>query len=135
MKIQLPRPPIPENASAYAEMAVGGAKHVDNIDLDYSPESLEAVDGIIGRFHQHGVSAEQVDATLFAFGCYVVEVFIRNIGGTWRKEEWTEMRGVAGFFLVVDKICNPIGKVFNRLQEGEAENLPYFYHVFATGAV
>ena len=135
MKIQLPKPPIPENARAYAEMAVKGAKHVDNIDLDYSPESLEAVDAIIDRFHKQGVSAEQIGATLFAFGCYVGEVFIRSIGGAWRKEEETEMRGLAGFFLVVElpneKICNPIGKVFKRVQDGEAENLPYFYHVFS----
>lgn len=117
-------------------MAVSSAKNIENLDLDYSPKSLEIVDGILGRFHRDQVPVEQIGATLFAFGCYVGEVFVRHFGGRWLKEEETEMKGLAGFFIVVglpnDKICNPIGKVFKRVRDGEAENLPYFYHVFTT---
>ncbi len=134
MNIRLPKPPIPENAQAYADMAVHAAKNVDEVDLDYSAESLEIVDGILGRFHQDKVPAEQIGGTLFSFGCYVGEVFVRQFGGKWLKEEDTPMRGLAGFFMVVElpneKICNPIGKVFKRVEDGEAENLPYFYRVF-----
>ncbi len=117
-------------------MAVSAAKNIDKLDLDYSPESLKIVDDILARFHRDKVPADKIGATLFAFGCYVGEVFVRHFGGRWCKEEDTEMRGLAGFFIVValpnDKVCNPIGKVFKRIQEGEAENLPYFYHVFTT---
>lgn len=134
MNIRLPKPPIPENAQSYAEMAVNAVKNIDKVDLDYSPKSLEIVDGILGRFHRDRVPADKIGATLFAFGCYAGEVFVRHFGGRWLKEEDTAMRGLAGFFMVIqlpnDKICNPIGKVFKRVQDGEAESLPYFYHVF-----
>jgi hypothetical protein len=136
MNIRLPQPPIPENAPGYAQMAVGAVKNIDKLDLDYSPESLKILDDILGRFHRDKVPADGIAATLFAFGCYIGEVFVRHFGGKWCKEEDTAMRGLAGFFIVVslpnDKICNPIGKVFKRVQEGEAESLHYFYHVFTT---
>ena len=136
MKITLPKPPIPENASGYANTAVNAVKNLDKLDLDYSVQSLEIVDGILNRFHKEGVSVEKIGAILFAFGCYVGEVFIRNCGGKWRKEEETSMKGFAGFFIVVelpnDKICNPVGKVFKIVTEGERGALPYFYHVFTT---
>jgi hypothetical protein len=136
MNIRLPKPPIPENAQGYAESAVNATKRIDKLDLDYSPKSLEIVDGILDRFHRDRVPVDQIAAALFAFGCYVGEVFVRHCGGIWRKEDDTEMAGLAGFFIVVElpnnKICNPIGKVFKRVRDGEAESLPYFYHVFTT---
>lgn len=132
--IKLPKPPIPENARGYAETAVRAAKNVEKIDLDYSPESLTLVDEIIGRFHRDKLSVESIGATLFAFGCYVGEVFIKNVGGQWRKEEETTMRGFGGCFIVLElpngKICNPVGKVFKRLEIGDGESVRYFYQVF-----
>lgn len=136
MNIRLPKSPIPENAEAYAELAVSAARNIDKVDLDYSPESLRIVDRILGRFHRDRVPPDKIGATLFAFGCYVGEVFVRHFGGEWRNEEETEMRGLAGSFIVLQlpnqTVCNPIGKVFKRVQDGEAESLPYFYHVFTT---
>jgi hypothetical protein len=134
MNIRLPQPPIPENAHSYAAMAVTLAKNVEKFVLDYSPKSLEIVDGNLDRFHRDRAPLEQIATALFAFGCYVGEVFVRHAGGTWLKEDDTQMRGLAGFFIVVglpnDKVCNPIGKVFKRVQSGEVESLPYFFHVF-----
>jgi hypothetical protein len=80
------------------------------------------------------VKLENIGATLFAFGCYVGEVIVRNFGGKWRKEEETPMRGLGGCFIVLElpngKICNPVGKVFKRLELGEGESVRYFYQVF-----
>lgn len=133
MKLQLPKPPIPENALGYADTAVKAVKNLDKLDLDYSPKSLEIVDEILNRFHSQRAPVDKIGATLFAFGCYVGEVLIRNCGGKWRKEEDTAMKGFASFFIVVElpdnKICNPIGKVFKIVMEGELGGLPYFYRV------
>jgi hypothetical protein len=135
MKVKLPKPPIPENAPGYSNTAVSAAKNIDNLDLDYSVKSLDIVDGILDRFHKEGVPVEKIGATLFAFGCYVGEVFIRNFGGQWKKEDETGMKGFAGFFIVVQlpngMTVNPIGKVFNIVMEG-VPGLPYFYRVFTT---
>ena len=84
---------------------------------------------------QDGCTEEQVAETLFGFGCYVGEVFVRHAGGRWRKASETPMAQVAGFSLVIELakgcLCNPIAKVFKRLKNGEEDNIPYFYQVFS----
>ena len=44
------------------------------------------------------------------------------------------MAEFAGFPLVIElgkgNYCNPIGKVFKRLENGEEDSLSYFYHLF-----
>jgi len=43
--------PTPENAVNHAQIAVDAAWNVQRIKLDFSVQSLEDVDRIIGRFH------------------------------------------------------------------------------------
>jgi hypothetical protein len=73
---------------------------------------------------------------LFGFGCYVGEVFVRNAGGKWRNSAETPLAELAGLPLLIElgteSFCNPIGKVFKRLENGEVDSLPYFYQVFTT---
>lgn len=137
MHLRLKYPPTPENATKHAILAVECIRDIEGIGLDYSPASLATIDRIVESMRQDGVTVDQVAETLFTFGCYVGEVFVRHADGVWRREEDTAMRGLAGFMVVQlagDKICNPIGKVFKRLRDGETENLPYFYDVFTQDA-
>jgi hypothetical protein len=131
-------PPTAENAHLHADFIAKSAKDISGADLDYSPESLEQVDEIIEGFRQEGQSSESISGTLFFFGCYVGEVFVRNVGAVWRNSEETPMKGVAGSPIVVElpggSICNPVGKVFKRLENGREDYLPYFYQVFAAQA-
>lgn len=136
MNLRLQYPPAPEHASDHARVAVDCVREIEGVELDYTPTSLEMIDGIVEGMRQSGLTFEQVGETLFVFGCYVGEVFVRHAGGVWRAEEETPMRGMSGFMVVqlaADHFCNPIGKVFKRLRDGETENLPYFYAVFAPG--
>lgn len=137
MELELQFPPTPEYADQLAELMVPAARKVSGVVLDYSPDSLTAVDGIIEQFRRDGVPAERIASTLFCFGCYVGEVFVRNAGACWRSTEDTSMKDVCTFPLVLelgpDKFCNPIGKVFKRHDMGEVDSLPYFYHVFTKG--
>jgi hypothetical protein len=98
-------------------------------------ESLEVIDRIIGDFREEGVEVEDVAATLFSFGCYVGEVFVRETGATWRMASRQEEEEVFGVPLVLqmgpEKTVNPIGKVIKRLEHGEEDNLPHFYRTFA----
>jgi hypothetical protein len=118
-----------------AEVVVPLAREVSQAVLDYSPDSLMDVDRILGGFHDDGVSTETVASTLFCFGCYVGEVFVRNAGAVWRLADETSMAGLAGFPLVIETgpqtFANPIGKVFKRVDNGIEDALPYFYSVFS----
>jgi hypothetical protein len=125
----------PENAPRFAAMIAEYVEQNEGVAMDYSVESLETVDGIIGSFHNEGVSAEEVEVTLFEFGCYVGEVFVRNAVAKWRAATQDEIDNLFGVPLVLQMgksdTVNPIGKVIKRLENGDEDNLPYFYRAFA----
>ena len=129
----------PENASRFAADIVTSAREISEVALDYSPDSLATIDEIIESFRAEGLTARQIGETLFGFGCYVGEVFVRNASGKWRATEGTPMQGSAGGPFVIElrvgsdvSFVNPLDKVFKRLQNGPEDDLPYFYRVFTT---
>ena len=134
MELNLKFPPTPDAAPKHAALVVDSALEISNVRLDYSVSSLAAVDLILEEWHREKVPCEQVAATLFAFGCYVGEVFVRNAGARWVTAAGTAMQDFAGFFIVLDLgtkgLVNPVGKVFKRLENGDEDNLVYFYRVF-----
>ena len=134
MQLKLKYPPTAEYASKHAEMAIDAAKEVANIRLDYSPASLKAVDDMIESMRRGGNTSEDLGETLFWFGCYVGEVFVRHAGGVWRNAEETSMKDVAGFPIVIqtgdEQFCNPVGKVWKRMDNGIEDYLPFFYSAF-----
>lgn len=134
MRLRLKYAPTVDNAPKFAVDMVSLAAEISGADLDYSVASLETVDEIIEGMRQDGCTPEQIAETLFGFGCYVGEVFVRHAGGKWRDAAETSMHKLVEFPLVIElgkeSFCNPIGKVFKRLENGEEDNLTYFYHVF-----
>jgi hypothetical protein len=124
-----------ENMPRFAEDIVTAAAQISGTNLDYTPESLKSVDDIIENMRRDGMTSAQLGETLFGFGCYVGEVMCRNAGATWARTT-AEQIELFGFPLVIElpnkKLCNPIGKVFKRLDNGDGDSLPYFYQVFTT---
>lgn len=135
LRLHLRYPPTPESAPRLAETIVAAAAEISGAHLDYSPGSLAAVDGIIEGFRREGLAVGNIAETLFCFGCYVGEVIVRRTGARWRLSDETPMKGLAGAPMVVElpggNLCNPIGKVIKRLENGEVDSLVYFYQVFA----
>jgi hypothetical protein len=126
--------PIPENAALFAADIVANAAKLGYPTLDYSPASLETVDGIVESFRQDGLTVERIASILFYFGCYVGEVFVRNGHGTWISKEGTGMQDLAVSPIVLerglDHFTNPVDKVFKRMENGEIDSLPFFYKAF-----
>jgi len=124
----------PENAPRFAADIVKTAKKVDGVTLDYSVKSLKIVDKIIGRFHDEGRTMDEIAATIFGFGCYVGEVFVRNAGAEWLAPTQEDIDNFYGVPLILqldeETTVNPIGKVIKRLENGDEDNLPYFYKAF-----
>jgi len=125
------------HAFAHAEAIVKIAKEQSGVDLDFSPESLVAVDEIIEGFRREDLTVDEVLATLFSFGCYLGEILVRNHGGAWKKADDTPMKGKAGAPLVVElphgHICNPLRKTYKRMQNGPVDSVQYFYQVVTRG--
>ncbi len=100
-------------------------EHFDS-PLDYSVESLEEVDEMLGAFGRTELSEDELSNTSAAVGCYIFEVARRNYGGEyfWIKEE--QQPGLAAGhpdFLVVIKAWE---KVRGRLIKGEEDNIPFY---------
>jgi membrane-anchored protein YejM (alkaline phosphatase superfamily) len=120
----------PANATKFAADIAAAVEKNEGVKLDFSVASLAEIDKIIGRFHEEGCKAEELEATLFCFGCYVGEVFVRHAKAVWRKTTQKEIDDWVGVPLVLQiggYSVNPIGKVIKRLQNGDVDYLPFFY--------
>jgi hypothetical protein len=122
---------VPANAALFAADIVDVAQRVSGMSLDYSVESLAAVDALIEGFRSQGVTEERFAETLFGFGCYVGEVMVRHAGGSWTSSTGTALEAYASFPLLVslppENLSNPIGKVFKAFRNGQADSVVTFY--------
>jgi hypothetical protein len=130
MNLNLKYAPEPKNMPRFAAEIIDAAKEISGVTLDYSVASLAVVDAILAEMHADGVTTEQVGETVFGFGAYVGEVFVRHAAGKWAVDP--RFGGIPVVMLPGDSVCNPIGKSFKRVDQGEEHNLPYFFQVFTT---
>ena len=135
MKLQLRFPASAENALDHAQLAVEAAWEDGEVDLDYSPASLELVDGQIERMREDGLTGEDVAEALFVLGCYLGEVMARALGGRWVPTSRSPLADVSPWPMVVvlpgGSAWDPIGKVYKRLELGDSEYLPAFFTLAA----
>lgn len=110
---------IPEFAE---ECVTLGAIHKRS--LDYSPESLTALDEVITR--QWGESPPLFPGvSILQVGCYAGEVIRLNLGGTWIHDgdSAPHLVDIAGG----ETRAFPINKARKRILEGEGDSLAFFY--------
>jgi hypothetical protein len=135
MNLKLQFPPTPEFAKSHAEIAVSSVQRVEEITLDYSPESLAIIDKIIQQFRKDGLTPDEIAETIFTFGCYAGEVFVRNKKAVWAVPADVMPPDVAQHFpfMVVKlpdgQVWSPINKAFSQLENGSEDSLLYMYQV------
>ncbi len=135
MKIRLQYPASPENARDHAAIAVRAARAQWETELDFSPGSLEELDGQIDSLREDGQDGEDAAELLFVFGCYLGEVLVRRLGGAWVPTARSALREVSPWPMVValsdGSTWDAIGKAYRRLELGDSEYLPAFYEAAA----
>lgn len=113
------------------------AEHNDK-QLDYSVDSLGAVDAILYKIYSNDVQghkvSEQLDYELYgialSLGCYVVEVIERNFGaGTWRRAVDAEGREQLPYTYEGVEIM-PIGWCVYALHHGSKKNIRSQFNTF-----
>ena len=131
MKLQLRFPASVANAAAHADLAVQAIREEFDDELDYSPASLEKLDGKIETLREEGWTAEDAAELLFVLGCYVGEVFVRSLRGVWAQTAQSPLSGVSPWPMVVvlpnNSAWDTIGKTYLRFEIGDSEYLPAYY--------
>ena len=131
MKLRLRFPATAENAPDHAQLAVKVGLEEYEMDLDFSPASLEALDAQIDGLREEGLTGEEAAEVLFVFGCYLGEVMVRDLGGRWVSTIRSPLREVSPWPMVVvlpsGEAWDPVGKAYKRLELGDSEYLPAFY--------
>lgn len=131
MKLRLRFPATPGNAPDHALLAVKVAREEYEMDLDFSPESLEQLDAQIDGLREEGLTGEEAAEVLFVFGCYLGEVMVRGLHGRWTATPRSPLRELSPWPMVVvlpgGSAWDVIGKAYTRLELGDAEYLPGFY--------
>jgi hypothetical protein len=126
--------PSPGNAAEIAALAVPVVEQNYGVRLDYGPESLAQLDGIIDDLRRDQ-RFEALQTLLFSIGCYVGEVLVRHAGGRWRATEELGLGRLASSPIGVEmpdgRGCNPVGRVYRRFQKGREDSLVAFFLAMA----
>jgi len=114
-----------------ADRAVQFAKERGKV-LDYSPESIKAVDSLLGELHdlrdKQRLSNQDLNAHALHFGAYIGEVIRRKFGGSWATDH--PVAGPKSFpvhFLGGESF--PIGWCGKRILNGDEDNVWFKYEV------
>src|SRR4051794_30491316 len=91
-----------EKAHHFGEKAVDLADEHAGLRLDFSIESLRDVDELLTMWHDQGNTCDSMSTTVCLFGCYLGEVIIRNLGGSWSESTAKDYEQVAAFPVVVE---------------------------------
>lgn len=129
--------PTPENGLKFAEQFRTAVKANDNIDLDFSVETLKFIDNFLQQFKDEGLTVNDFAETIFVAGCYVGQVMIQNNEAEWIKQENANLPNGITMMPIVIKLKNgtitdPISKSFKRFYNGSEDSLEYYYQVFAS---
>ncbi len=109
----------PDGLRQIAESARRDARQTLSVDLDFSPSSLEVLDGAIDRFFVHGEPI--ATTTILALGAYVGEVIIRNLGGRWNPGFRFDECAVVDAGAVAEMY--PMRRVAKRFEDGPSTSI------------
>ena len=115
---------------AYAEQAVAAARQFQ-VELDYSEESLQQVEAILGGLQSGAASAAPSDAEAEdlckVWGGYLGEVVRRRWGGEWVLGNYPGGNVLTVALSTPGGTVFPSMKIYRRLNQGATENVWLFY--------
>ncbi|MGW0858429.1 hypothetical protein [Streptomyces sp. NPDC002690] len=127
MQLHLNHPPEPHSAPRLAAAIVEAAADISEVELDYSPGSIDVVEDIIDGFRTDGVTGEEMAESLVSFGCYVGEILLRHAGGSWHAAAGASSVSPLAVRLPDGREHHPIDWVFQRLERGAGTSVRDLY--------
>jgi hypothetical protein len=117
-----------------SQIAIQTAKLKWGESLDFRPDSLDAIERMLGKMHNlakfaapgEGPNEEQIAGAAKVWGIYIGEVIRRHYGGQWSLAE----DGVLSLSIGEGQVF-PIGKARKRIVDGPTENIRYYFSSIA----
>jgi hypothetical protein len=110
-------------AESYATECVDFMTSQFQVTLDYSTESIVAIEHCVGVLHdqlaEHPLTEEQLDYLSKIFGSYLGETYRKNYGAAWGLMDDRQ----PALKTTTDVICFPWVRVYKRITQGPGENL------------
>lgn len=123
---------LQESAGYDAENAVNFALSNFNIKLDWSDDSIENVEIILGKLHKQSKKDKPTSDEIFGiarpFGSYMGEVYRRNHGAEWGLVT-IDGETLPGLSCPKNGLFWPWGKAQNRIENGEEDNVWQYYQI------
>ncbi len=115
---------------AQSQLAVQNARIKWAESLDFTADSLDAVERMLGKMHNlakfaapgAGPSEEQISAAATLWGVYIGEVIRRHYGGQWSMGDDSVLALAVG-----ETQAFPIAKARKRIVDGPTENVRYYF--------
>ena len=115
---------------AQCQSAIQSGKLTWAESLDMTPDSLDGVERLLGKMHNHykfaapgaGPSDEQINNTSKTWGIYIGEVIRRHYGG-----QWLQAPDGALTLSIGETQVSPIAKARKRIVDGPTENIRYYF--------
>jgi hypothetical protein len=128
---------VAEVAEAYSLDAVDMASRAFGIALNWSDESVQKVEEILGRLHDDILRAQPPDDAVWtfakAFGSYVGEVLRRHHSGEWGMVRMGD-ESFPGVQQPGGKVCWPWGRAHKRIVDGPENNIWHYYQHLIVGS-
>ncbi len=128
----------PENAVLFSDDIVALAASVDQIDLDYSVESLGRADDIVESLRASGQQYADVGPAVISIGFYVGEVLVRTTGARWVSSAEVENQDFAGFPVILEwpgtaRLASPVVRALQRFSDGPLAGFVAYYEQKSAG--
>jgi len=110
-----------------AKEAVKRAKREHSVDLDFSPDSIERLEEMLGRIHDEHLKSPLTEKELslqsIRWGAYVGEVVKRVQPGKWRRDSEKMGRGTMPVVFDSANEAFPCSWVYKRIADGPEDNV------------
>ncbi len=120
-----------------ASSAVEVSQKSFQVTLNYSPESIKAVEKILGKLHEDYTKDKSmlgINGLAHAFGAYIGEVIRRTEPGVrWERDH--ESAGEKSYPLHwLGGMAFPCGWAYRRIVNGEEDNVWHKYYLLKSGS-
>jgi hypothetical protein len=119
--------PVADEMAILAMQAVEAARDAYDTNLDFAPDSVEHVEGILARLHQEHTTRpffpERLAGEANRWGAYVGEVARRVKGGEWQRDSAHVGAGAYPLVWADQDEIYPCAWCFRRLTNGPEDNV------------